>query len=125
MEEKLNIQVPKETYYEDYDTVLRFISYHYQIEEVLKAQPDKCLEIGVGNKTVANYIKQCGINIDTCDFDPDLEPDFVADIRKLPLEDKTYDMTLACEIIEHIPWEDVPTALKELQRVKLRQLLLN
>ncbi len=125
MSKKSNLQVPKEHYFGKYDDVTRFISYFYQIDLVRKLKPNNVLEIGIGNKTVANYLKQNGIRIDTCDFDKDLKPDYVADIRDLPFDDKSYDVVMACEILEHTPWEDVDKALSELYRVSKKYVLVS
>ena len=125
MVKKFNIQVPKEHYFEKYDDVTRFISYFYQIDIVRELKPSNVLEIGIGNKTTANYLKQNGINIDTCDIDKELDPDYVADIRDLPFEDKSYDAVLACEILEHIPWKDVDKALNELHRISKKYVVIS
>lgn len=125
MTKKFKIQVPKKHYYEKYDNVIRFISYFYQIDLVRKLKPNNVLEIGIGNKTVANYLKQNGIKIDTCDFDKYLEPDYVADIRNLPFEDNSYEVVMAYEILEHIPWEDVDKALSELNRISKKYVIIS
>ena len=122
MNKKFDIQVPKEQYNNvKYSNITRFISFFYQIDLVRNLKPDNVLEIGIGNKTVSNYLRHSGIKIDTCDFDKNLEPDYVADIRDLPFEDESYDVVAACEIIEHIPWKDVIKALGELHRVLMVQ----
>ncbi len=125
MPKNFDVQVPKEHYLEDYDDVKRFIAYFYQIDLVRKLKPDRVLEIGVGNKTVSNYLKQNGIKLDTCDFDKDLNPDYVADIRDLPFDDKCYDVVMACEVLEHIPWKDLDKALSELQRTSKKYVLIS
>jgi len=122
---KYKVQVPKKHYFEGYDDLNRFISYFYQIDLVRELRPTSILEIGVGNKTVANYLKHHGFKVDTCDFDKDLEPDHVADIRDLPFEDGSYDAVMACEILEHIPWEDVEKALRELHRVTRKHVVIS
>jgi len=84
---------------------------------VERLQPKKVLEIGIGNRITADYLKRNGIKIDTCDFDKNLEPDYIADIRKLPFRDNSYDVIMAYEVFEHIPWKDINKALRELCRV--------
>ena len=121
----LNIQASKELYYGKYDTIKRFISYFYQTDIVRKLKPNNVLEIGIGNKTTVNYLKQNGIKIDTCDFNKELEPDYVADIRNLPFKNKSYDVVLACEVLEHIPWKDVDKALMELHRVSKKYVVIS
>ena len=122
---KSGIQVSKEHYYNNYDDINRFISYFYQVDLAKRLKPKRILEIGVGNKTVSNYLKQQGFKVTTCDFDENLEPDYTADLRKLPFENNSYDVVLAYEILEHLPWEDVDTALKELHRVSKKYVIIS
>ena len=109
--------MPREHYYDGYDDLQRFISYHHQAELAMSLRCGSILEIGVGNKTVANYLAQHGFHVGTCDFDGSLAPGTVADVRDLPFEDGSYDLVMACEILEHIPWNDVDRALSEIHRV--------
>ena len=125
MVKEFKIQVPKEHYYKGYDNVMGFISYFYRIDSVIKLNPKTILEVGIGNKTVCNYLKQFGFDITTCDFDLNLDPDVVADIRNLSFEDNKFDVVLACEILEHIPFKDVPIALSELKRVSKKILIIS
>lgn len=48
----------------------------------------------------------------------------VADIRKLPFPDNYVDTVLLTDVVEHIPWEDVPKALKEARRVAKQKVLI-
>lgn len=48
----------------------------------------------------------------------------VADIRNLPFPDAHVDTVMAIDVLEHIPWEDVPQALKEARRVARRKVLI-
>ncbi len=108
-----------------YDTIERFISYFYQINLAKELNVKKILEIGIGNKTVSNYLKQSGFKVTTCDYDKTLLPDFVADIRELPMEENSFDVVLACEILEHLPWKDIPIALAELHRVTKKYAIVS
>lgn len=121
----LEIQVPDTLYYETYDDLDRFVSYYHQIDAVRKLGVKKVLEIGIGNKTVTNYLKQHGYDVVTCDFDANLRPDHSADIRKLPFGDGSFDAAVAFEILEHLPFEEVPKALEELSRVSKRYILIS
>lgn len=112
------VQVPKEHYFGlKYDSKARWISYWYQINEVVKTTPSSVLEIGVGNKTVSDYLKKIGIKVTTCDFDKNLKPDVVADARKLPFKKDSFDIVLCAEVLEHIPLRDFKRALEEIKRV--------
>ncbi len=118
-------QVDKTHYTNNYDSISRWISYYYQINLTQKLRPQKALEIGIGNRTVTNYLQQNGTRIETCDFDKTLNPDHVADIRDLPFEDNSYDLIMACQILEHLPWEDVDKALSELSRVTSKNVIIS
>jgi uncharacterized UPF0146 family protein len=125
MNKKFRIQVPKEHYYKDYDDLTRFISYFCQINSVIEPNQKTILEVGLGNKTVSNYLKQFGFDVTTCDFDKNLDPDEVADIRDLPFQNNKFDVVLACEILEHIPFEDVAKALSELKRITKKKVIIS
>lgn len=126
MSKKYDVQVPKSHYFKrNYDDLQRFVSYFYQIDLTRSLGPKKVLEIGIGNKTVSNYLKSCGLSVTTCDIDKSLEPDFVSDIRELPFEDGAFDVVLACEILEHMKWEDAKDAIKELHRVSKKHVIIS
>ncbi len=119
------IQVSKEHYAAmKYDTLERFISYHHQIFSVLKLNPQTLLEIGVGNKLVSWYLKREGVEVTTVDFDKELEPDIVADVRNMPIPDQSYDLVMACQVLEHIPYEDFEKGLAEMRRVSKRYAIV-
>jgi len=45
-------------------------------------------------------------------------PNFrLADVRRLPFPDRSFDFVFCSHVLEHLPPEDVPKALKELYRV--------
>lgn len=113
------------SFQKSYDTIERFISYFYQIGLIRDLEIKEILEVGIGNKTVSNYLKQFGLKVTTCDYDETLKPDFVADVRKLPMPENSFDVILACEILEHLPWDDVPIALAELQRVTKKYIIIS
>lgn len=123
--EKSEVQVSKEHYFKQYDDTKRFISYYYQIDSVLKTKPEKVLEIGIGNKTVSDYLKKIKIDVTTCDFAKDLEPDVLADVRNLPFKDNSFDTVMICEVLEHLPFEDFEKALSELHRVTKNKVILS
>ena len=61
---KSKVQVSSKNYFDiTYDTNARWNSYWYQIYEVVKLRPKRLLEIGIGNKTVSDYLKKVGVII--------------------------------------------------------------
>ena len=46
-------------------------------------------------------------------------------MSQCPFRDKSYDVVLACEVLEHIPWKDVDKALSELHRVSKKYVVIS
>lgn len=111
-------QVSKEHYnHLTYDHKARWLSYWYQLRLVLESNPKKVLEVGLGNGLTTNYLRNQGVEISTLDIDVSLNPDLVGSITKIPLPDSSVDCVLAAEVLEHIPFNEVEIALKEMRRV--------
>lgn len=118
-------QVPKDHYFNlEYDSKPRWVSYWYQIAEIIARNPKSVLEIGIGNGTVSDYLKKLGIKVTTCDFDKSLKPDVVGDIRKLPFSKNSFDLVLCAEVLEHIPFKDFPRALSQIHRVTKESVVI-
>ena len=109
----------------EYDDKGRFISYYYQVKYITACRPGKVLEVGVGNKTLVNYLRQQQIDIETCDADEKLGADYTGDIRDLPFKDNSYDVVCAFQILEHLPWEEVDRALAEMGRISRKHVIIS
>ena len=119
-------EVSKEKYsFSKYDHKNRWISYWHQIDEVLGLSPQNVLEVGVGSKVVANYLKDRGVKVVTLDIDANLKPDVTASIIKMPLESDSFDVVLCAEALEHLPFEKFEEGLKELKRVSKKNIVLS
>ncbi|HSU72852.1 MAG TPA: methyltransferase domain-containing protein [Candidatus Binatia bacterium] len=127
MKQQFAVQVPAEHYqYENYDNKLnRFILYYHQLKEIVRTKPHNVLEVGIGNKTIVHILRQAGFSTTTCDFDAQLKPDKVGDIRNLPFPDASFDTAVAFEILEHLPFEDFEKSLQELKRVSKKYVILS
>ena len=75
------------------------------------------MEIGVGNGLTTQLLKEEGHEVTTFDIDPRLNPDIEGSITENDLSDEFVDTVLCCQVLEHIPWEKVPTALSQIHRV--------
>ncbi|MBW3003610.1 class I SAM-dependent methyltransferase [Candidatus Woesearchaeota archaeon] len=91
----------------------------------MRTNSENILEIGVGNKTVSDYLKRRGLKVTTCDYDRRLSPDVVADVRKLPFDANFFDLIYACEVLEHIPFDDFKNVLKDLHRITKRYVIIS
>src|SRR5438270_12459175 len=115
------LQVEARHYFDDkYDGPGRFISYWNQIDLVRKRAPASLLEIGMGNGLLSDYLRKAGLAVTTLDIDPKLEPDVTAALPHLPFPEGAFDMVVAYEVLEHIPWELFAPSLAEMRRVSKR-----
>jgi hypothetical protein len=103
--------------WQSYTTRGRWSSYWHQIRLVLERGPETCLVVGKGDGAVPFVLEREGVGTTTVDIDPTLSPDMVADVRSLPLESSSFDCVLAAQILEHVPFDDLASALAELRRV--------
>ncbi len=111
--------------FHQYDYIDRWASYWHQIDEILKLNPEKVLEIGVGNKMVFDYLRRAGLEVKTLDLDSSLNPDFTASVIQMPLPDNSFDVVLCAEVLEHLPFNDFEKALAELKRVSGGNIVLS
>ncbi len=122
-------QVDKEIYDSAYESKERWASFAVQIIESLsflkKNDSNNLLEVGVGSKTYLSVVKSKGVMVTTVDIDPELEPDYVASVTALPFPDKSFDMAVAFEVLEHIEFADVATAISELLRVSKHGIMIS
>jgi hypothetical protein len=120
-------QVDRDHYaFSSYTDLNRWSSYWYQIKEILDLRPHEVLEVGAGDAVVASYLRNnTDITYRNLDIARDLEPAILGDVRQLPLRDETFDLVCAFEILEHLPFADLDSALGELRRVSRRHVLLS
>lgn len=111
-----------------YDTFERWSSYWYQLDAIRRANPQTLLEIGVGTGLTTWYARErMGIDVTTCDFDPALRPDVVADVRKLTeaILDRKFEMAVAFQVLEHLPFSEFPQCLKQLAAMTTRRVVIS
>lgn len=109
---------------QDYNSPRRWMSYWYQIDEIIQKKPKRILEIGKGSGVVSEYLKKCGFKITTCDFDKSVEPDVITDVRKLPFSRNEFDFILCAQVLEHLPFTDFPLALQYIYRSAKKWVLI-
>jgi len=119
------VQVENAHYRFRYDHHARWNAYWYQLREVLNKKPTSVLEVGVGSGVVKNYLKQENITVTTVDIDASLSPDIVASITKIPLPEKSVDVAVCCQVLEHLPFEEVKIALQELRRIAKSYIIIS
>ena len=116
---------PNHYFINSYDSKGRFISYWYQINEIIKLNPKKVLEIGIGNGFVSKYLKERRVNILTLDIDKRLNPDIVGSVLDVPFPDNSFEVVACYELLEHLHYENFYKALSEIFRVSKSYAILS
>lgn len=120
------VQVKKNHYeFAKYLTKARWNSIWHQLDEVIKLQPQTILEIGPGPGLYKSVLKQLGFHIETLDFAPDLQPDHVGSATDIPLEDNSFDVVCAFQMLEHLPYEESLKAFYEMTRVSRKHIVIS
>lgn len=104
----------------------RMITYWYQVKEILGKQPDKVLEVGIGNGIVTSILKSYGINTTTVDINESLSPDVVVSITELDTGFKKgqFPFVLCARVLQHLPFSEFDRALSQLCYVTQKHVLL-
>lgn len=103
----------------------RWCSIWHQLDELLKIEPDRVLEIGPGPGVLKVVARQFGLKIETLDLDPELQPDHLGSATEIPLEDASFDAVCAFQMLEHLPYESSLKAFGEMLRVSRRYVIIS
>ncbi len=119
------LQVDRNHYGWEYLSRGRFLLWQ-KVIDILSDKPfNNVLELGVGPGVIAKIMNSLGKKIVTCDFDIHLNPDVLADIRALPFKKESFDLIIALQILEHIPYEDFVKVLKNLNKISKNFVLFS
>jgi len=118
-------QVDKSYYFTNkYVNLERFISYYYQIKLIRESRCKNILFVGIGDGVVVDYLrKNPELNITTFDIAEDLNPDILGDIKNLDLKNNNFDLVVAYEVLEHIPFENFDLILNSLSKTSNKVLI--
>lgn len=94
-------------------------------DAVMSQNPKTVLDVGCGIGVLVRALRSEGVEAIGTDFSPDLvdvfwrhDPFFqIADAKKLPFSDKSFDVVFSSDFFEHIPEDEIPVVLKEMKRV--------
>lgn len=106
----------------------RLQSYLMQIYLTMNLKAGNVLEIGNENGFVSNVLKQY-CNLTTLDFREEFNPDLFIDITNLnqldTLENNAYDLILICEVLEHIPYNEIDGILQILKKKTKKYIVIS
>ena len=103
----------------------RWASMWHQLDEVIKLEPERVLEVGPGPGLFKAMAGAMGVHVETLDLDPELEPDHVASVFEMPFEDGAFDIVCAFQMLEHLPFEQSLEAFREMVRVAQKAVVIS
>ena len=103
----------------------RLFSYAHQMNALLKYDPKTVLEIGPGPGMVTAALRAIDVEVTTVDVQSELEPDVVASVTDLPFEDDAFDVSMCCQVLEHLPLAQFVPSLRELGRVSRKSVVVS
>ena len=110
-----------------YNHKVRWMNFWHQVREIsnLADAPAEVLEIGKGSGLVSKYLRKMGYVVTTLDIDKTVKPDILASVEDIPTEDGKFDLVLSAEVLEHLPYEEAPKALREIRRVTKKSAVIS
>ena len=107
----------REVYFSDiYFSMPQLCSFAHQLNFIHAMSPKSAIEIGLGNGFVSTYLRRAGIPITTVDINPALEPDICAPLAEVGAHiDTPCDLVICCEVLEHMPLEELDANLDHLR----------
>lgn len=119
-------QVDKDHYrFSTYVGKRRWTSIWHQLDEVLSLEPETVLEIGPGPGVFKAVASVFGVRVETLDIDPDLKPDHLGSADDMPLDDNSYDIVCAFQMLEHVPYRTSLKIFGEMSRVARRYIVIS
>ncbi len=102
----------------------RLYWYQQKLLEKRIASNERIAEIGVGSMFTYNYLKSKGFNISSIDIDENKNPDVVANIVECNKSKLNYDVILAFNIFEHIPYNEFISVIKKLKTTNVKKIFI-
>ena len=123
---KQHLQVSAKHYnFESYMHPRRWMSIWHQLSQILRLSPRAVLELGPGSGYLSSLLTQEGISVTTVDIDEKLNPTFVGDIRTLSIDDNSFDIACAFQVLEHVEYSEAFEILSALLRVSSKYVIIS
>ena len=100
--------------------------YYYQQKLLLNQinVHERIAEVGVGSKFTYNYLKSKGYKVESIDIDANKKPDKIINIVDCDISELKYDVILAFNIFEHIPYNEFILVINKLHNAGVKKIFL-
>jgi hypothetical protein len=105
---------------------LRIESITEQMRQICYCGYTHILEIGIGKGLLKYFLKPfSSISHTSIDRDARLNPDYIGSVEKMPFAPGEFEFTICCQVLEHLPFNRIDGALREIRRVTSEKVLLS
>lgn len=105
---------------------LRIESLTSQMRAIAYCGCSRILEIGVGGGHIGAFLSRFSqMEHTSIDIAEDLNPDVVGSVLDMPFNENQFELTLCCQVLEHLPFECFEVALREIRRVTTTRIILS
>lgn len=115
----------RDVYFSDpYFSMPQLCSFAHQLNLIHAMRPTSGIEIGLGNGFVSTYLRRAGVPLITADINPALAPDICAPLAEVRGHiDQPQDLVICCEVLEHMPLDELDANLNHLRDLGERLFL--
>jgi SAM-dependent methyltransferase len=103
----------------------RWCSLWHQAKLIADLKPRDVLEVGVGSGLLKVLCANMGVQYRSLDIDPELGPDVLAGVQRIPLGSGSVDLACAFQVLEHMPYEEALAGFRELCRVARKDVVIS
>ena len=103
----------------------RLSSFGYQFQLAFETGGRSFLEIGPGSNFLTDLLAQIGGLVTTLDIDVTTIPSVVGTMPFLPFKNSTFDVVMAFQVLEHLPFEQFAPSIAEMTRVSSQWVLIS
>lgn len=102
-----------------------FHSYYLQMKTIFDLPIESALEIGPGERFVAEYMRGLGITYDTLDSDQASSPTILTDLRDWVPDEARWDIVSAFQVLEHMPFSAFEENIDKLASASKKYVFLS
>jgi len=125
-----------QAYYEQPELWVDYPEEKDKVQEIIQSIPSEVqsiLDVGCGNGNLVNTIVSdfsskfkpvVGMDISTEALKYVRSEKFLGGISQLPFKDSSFDLVIASEVLEHLPYSDLREGISEIQRVSNRYIII-
>jgi len=103
----------------------RLSSYGYQFKLAMETNSKSFLNVGSANFILKQLLEKQNRSVLDLDIDFLTKPDIIGALPFLPFPDKSLDVVMCFQMLEHLPFNNLGSCIKEIKRIAKEYILLS